>query len=251
MANEPPVIMISGGSRGIGAATAILAAKHGYDVCFSFLKNEAAAERICAAVEAEGQRALAIQADFGSEAGIVGLWRAAIDAFGTIRALVNNVGILEQQQRLADFDAGRLQRVFTVNVVGNILCAREAVRHMSTQRGGVGGVIVNVSSVAARLGAPGEYIDYAASKAAIDTMTVGLAKEVAGEGIRVNAVRPGSTYTDIHALGGEPNRVDRVKEKIPLKRGGQPSEIAEAILWLISDGASYTTGAILDVTGGI
>lgn len=251
MANRSPAILITGGSRGIGAATARLAARDGYDVCFSFHSHTTDADSVTAAVEDAGQRALAVQADLSSEADIVDLWRKAIDAFGTIGALVNNAGILEQQKRLAEFDVGRLQRVFQVNVVGSMLCAREAVRHMSTKRGGAGGVIVNLSSVASRLGAPGEYIDYAASKAAIDTMTIGLAKEIAEEGIRVNAVRPGSIYTDIHASGGEPDRVDRVKERVPMKRGGQPAEIAEAILWLVSDRASYATGTILDVTGGL
>jgi len=251
MADESPTILVTGGSRGIGAATVRLAAQRGYDVCFSYQRQTAEPESVCAAVESAGQRALAVQADFSSEQDIVNLWKTATDTFGAIHALVNNVGIIDQQKPLAEFDAERLQRIFNINVVGNILCAREAVRHMSTRRGGKGGAIVNISSVAARLGSPGEYVDYAASKAAIDTMTIGLAKEVAEEGIRVNAVRPGSIYTDIHATGGEPNRVDRVKQRVPMKRGGQPEEIAEAIMWLVSDGASFTTGAILDVTGGI
>jgi len=251
MATGSAAILITGGSRGIGAATAILAARTGYDVCFSFRRNVTEANAVCAAVEAAGQQALAVQADFACEADIVRLWRNAIASFGTITALVNNVGLLEPQKPLVEFELERLRRIFTVNVIGSFLCAREAVRHMSATRGGRGGAIVNVSSVAARLGAPGEYIDYAASKAAVDAMTIGLAKEVAREGIRVNAVRPGSVYTDIHGSGGEPDRVDRIAQRVPMKRGGQPPEIAEAILWLVSDKASYTTGAILDVTGGI
>lgn len=244
-------VLITGGSRGIGAATAELAAKAGYDVCFSYNRRQEEADAVSSTIREAGQQVLAVQANFSKEDDIVRLWEKAVQTFGKIDALVNNVGVLEQQMCLADYDAGRLQRVFAVNVIGSFLCARQAVRHMSTARGGAGGAIVNVSSVASRLGAPGEYVDYAASKAAIDAMTIGLAKEVAGEGIRVNAVRPGSIYTEIHALGGEPNRVDRVAQRIPLKRGGYPAEIAEAILWLISEKASYTTGAILDVTGGL
>lgn len=251
MADDSPVLLITGGSRGIGATTALMAAERGYHVCFSYRQRRDAADALVAAIQQRGQQALAVQADLASETEIVSLWQTASDRFGPIAALVNNAGMLERQMPLADFDVGRLQRVFNVNAIGAILCAREAVRHMSTQRGGRGGVIVNVSSVAARLGAPGEYIDYAAAKAAVDAMTVGLAKEVAGQGIRVNAVRPGSIYTEIHASGGEPDRVDRVKARIPMQRGGEPAEIAAAILWLVSAEASYTTGAILDVTGGI
>lgn len=251
MAENGPAVLITGGSRGIGAATARLAAQNGYNVCFSFCSRQAEADKVCAAVEETGRQALAVQADFSKETAIVELWRQATDRFGTIHALVNNVGVLEHQKRLAEFDLGRLQRIFNVNVIGGIVCSRQAVLHMSTERGGVGGAIVNLSSVASRLGSPGEYVDYAASKAAIDALTIGLAKEVAGEGIRVNGVRPGYIYTDIHACGGEPDRVDRLRQRVPLQRGGRPSEIAEAILWLISDRASYTTGAILDVAGGL
>ena len=244
-------IVISGGSRGIGAATARLAAERGYDVCFSFHSNEAEAEKVCNAIEACGQRSLAVRADFAKEADIVNLWTHAIETFQRVNVLVNNVGILEQQSRLVDFETERLDRVFRVNVIGSMISAREAVRHMSSSRGGSGGTVVNVSSVAARLGAPNEYIDYAASKAALDAMTIGLAKEVAKEDVRVVGVRPGSTYTEIHASGGEANRVDRVAKNIPMGRGGQPDEIAESILWLASNQARYVTGAILDVAGGV
>lgn len=244
-------ILVTGGSRGIGASVVKLAAENGYDVCFSFRSRRAEADAVCETVKQHGRSALAIQADLAVEADIVKLWGQAIEAFGPIHALVNNAGILEEQMPVANYSAERLQRVFGVNVIGSILCAREAVRHMSTASNGAGGAIVNLSSVASRLGSPGEYVDYAASKAAIDAFTVGLAKEVATQGIRVNAVRPGSIYTEIHASGGEPDRVDRVAKNIPMQRGGQPLEIAEAILWLISEQASYTTGAILDVTGGL
>lgn len=248
---KPKSILISGGSRGIGAATAKLAAERGYDVCFSFRSNEVAAEKVCRTIEGCGQRALAIRADFAAEADIVDLWKRAIETFRRVDVLVNNVGILEQQSRLVDFEIERLDRIFRVNVIGSMISAREAVRHMSSKLGGGGGTIVNVSSVAARLGAPNEYIDYAASKAALDAMTIGLAKEVAGEDVRVVGVRPGSTHTDIHASGGEANRVERVAKSIPMRRGGQPEEIAESIVWLASDQARYVTGAILDVAGGV
>ena len=251
MAETSRVMLVTGGSRGIGAATALLAAENGYDVCLSYCSRTTEAKAVCDAIEAAGQRALAVQADFSSAADIATLWNKAVAAFGTINVLVNNVGVLEQQKQLVDYDVIRLRRIFNVNVVGTIVSCREAVRHMSTRDGGAGGVIINLSSVAARLGASGEYVDYAASKAAIDVVTRGLAGEVAEQGIRVNAVRPGSIYTEIHADGGEPSRVDRVKNSIPLKRGGQPAEIAAAILWLASDAASYVTGSILDVTGGL
>ncbi|MCA9087746.1 MAG: SDR family oxidoreductase [Planctomycetaceae bacterium] len=251
MSGTSPVMLVTGGSRGIGAATAQLAAENGYDVCFSYRSRKQDAKAVCRAIEAAGQRALAVQADFSSAADIATLWNKAVSTFGTINVLVNNVGVLEQQKHLVDYDVIRLRRIFNVNVVGTIISCREAVRHMSTRDGGAGGVIVNLSSVAARLGASGEYVDYAASKAAVDVLTKGLAGEVAEQGIRVNAVRPGSIYTDIHADGGEPARVDRVKNGIPMKRGGQPEEIAAAILWLASDASSYVTGSILDVTGGL
>lgn len=244
------VILITGGSRGIGAATVRLAIQQGYAVCFSYHSQQAAAEALVQELQNQGGEIRAVQADISQEASICQLFAACDQAFGRLDALVNNAGILEQQMCVQAMDAARLQRIFTTNVMGSFLCAREAIKRMSTQLGGQGGSIVNLSSVAARLGAPFEYVDYAASKGAIDTFTLGLAKEVATEGIRVNAVRPGIIYTDIHASGGEPNRVERVKASIPMQRGGYPEEIASAILWLISEQAAYTSGAILDVTGG-
>jgi NAD(P)-dependent dehydrogenase (short-subunit alcohol dehydrogenase family) len=243
-------VLITGGSRGIGAATARLAAQRGYTVCITYLRNQAAAEAVVAGIATAGGHALAIRADVSAEQEVVRLFEQIDAQIGPIAALVNNAGILDRQMRVDRMDAERLQRIFTTNIVGPFLCAREAVRRMSTSYGGAGGAIVNVSSGAARLGAPGEYVDYAASKGAIDTFTVGLAKEVAAEGIRVNAVRPGVIYTEIHASGGEPQRVDRVKAGVPMQRGGQAEEVAHAIVWLLSDEASYITGACLDVTGG-
>jgi NAD(P)-dependent dehydrogenase (short-subunit alcohol dehydrogenase family) len=244
------VVLVTGASRGIGAATARLAAARGYSVCINYRRNREAAETVVRDVEAAGARAIAIEADVASEADVLRLFEACDASLGPLDALVNNAGILETQMRVEAMDAGRIQRVFATNVVGAFLCAREAVRRMSTKRGGRGGAIVNVSSGAARLGSPGEYVDYASSKGAVDTMTIGLAREVAEEGIRVNAVRAGFIYTDIHASGGEPDRVDRVKALVPMRRGGQPDEVAHAILWLLSDEASYATGAFIDVTGG-
>lgn len=244
------VLVITGGGRGIGAATARLAAARGYAVCVNYLKNQAAAEAVAGDITRAGGRALAVQADVAVEADVVRLFQACDQELGRLGALVNNAGILETQMRVEAMDAARLQRVFATNVTGAFLCAREAVRRMSTRHGGSGGAIVNLSSGAARLGSPGEYVDYAASKGAIDTLTIGLAREVAEEGIRVNAVRAGFIYTDIHASGGEPNRVDRVKVSVPLKRGGTVDEVAKAIVWLLSDEASYTTGSFIDVTGG-
>jgi NAD(P)-dependent dehydrogenase (short-subunit alcohol dehydrogenase family) len=216
----------------------------------NYRHDAGAAARVAADILGAGGRAAAVQADVSDEREVVRLFEAATEALGPLTGLVNNAGILETQMRVADMDAARLDRIFRTNVTGAFLCAREAVRRLSTSRGGRGGSIVNVSSAASRIGSPGEYVDYAASKAAIDTLTIGLAQEVAAEGIRVNAVRPGFIYTDIHASGGEPGRVDRVKAFVPLKRGGQPEEVAQAILWLLSDQASFTTGAILDVAGG-
>jgi NAD(P)-dependent dehydrogenase (short-subunit alcohol dehydrogenase family) len=245
-----PILLITGGSRGIGAATARLAAERGYAVAVNYRRSAAAAERIVATIAAAGGRAIAIRADIASEAEVRDLFAAVDDRLGPLDALVNNAGILERQSRVEDIDAARLGRVFGTNVTGAFLCAREAVRRMSTARGGRGGAIVNVSSRAAVLGAPGEYVDYAASKAALDTLTVGLAREVAGEGIRVNGVRAGIIYTEIHASGGEPGRVDRLGPTLPMRRGGEAIEVARAVLWLLSDEASYTTGSFVDVSGG-
>ncbi|MCM2289736.1 MAG: SDR family oxidoreductase [Sulfuritalea sp.] len=244
------VMIVTGGSRGIGAAVARLAAGQGYAVCISYLNNRSAAEEVVASITGQGGRAIAVQANVAVEAQVLRLFAQMDAALGPLTALVNNAGILERQARVEDMDAARIARVFATNVVGSFLCAREAVRRMSTRHGGKGGAIVNLSSRASRLGSPGEYVDYAASKAAIDTLTIGLAKEVATEGIRVNAVSPGLIYTDIHASGGEPGRVDRVKNAVPMQRGGYPEEVAQAVLWLLSDQASYTTGATIDVSGG-
>jgi len=243
-------LVVTGGGRGIGAATARLAAARGWAVCVNYRRERAAAESVAAEIARAGGRAAAVAADVASEADVVRLFETAERELGPLGGLVNNAGILERQSRLEDMDAARLERVFAVNVTGAFLCAREAVRRMSTRRGGAGGAIVNVSSLASRLGSPNEYVDYAASKAALDTLTVGLAKEVAAEGIRVNAVRPGLIYTGIHASGGEPGRVDRLKEGVPMKRGGRPEEVAHAILWLLSDEASYSSGTFIDVSGG-
>jgi NAD(P)-dependent dehydrogenase (short-subunit alcohol dehydrogenase family) len=244
------ILLVTGGSRGIGAATARLAALRGYTTCITYLHNQAAAEAVVADITETGGHALALQADVSAEENVIRLFKQIDTQLGTISALVNNAGILEQQMRVDQMDAARLQRIFSTNIVGPFLCAREAIRRMSSRYGGTGGAIVNVSSGAARRGSPREYVDYAASKGALDTFTVGLAKEVATEGIRVNAVRPGPIYTEIHASGGEPERVERVKSSVPMQRGGQAEEVANAILWLLSEEASYITGACLDVTGG-
>jgi NAD(P)-dependent dehydrogenase (short-subunit alcohol dehydrogenase family) len=247
--NASKVLVITGASRGIGAATARLAGAAGYSVCVNYRQNREAAARVVSDIEATGASAIAVGADVSLEPDVLRLFEAA-DTLGRLSSLVNNAGILETQMRVESMTAARLHRVLSTNVVGAFLCAREAVRRLSTKHGGAGGAIVNISSGAARLGSAGEYVDYAASKGAIDTLTIGLAHEVAEEGIRVNAVRPGVIYTEMHASGGEPNRVDRVKSSVPMKRGGRPEEVARAILWLLSGEASFTTGAFIDVTGG-
>ena len=245
-----PIILITGASRGIGAATARLAAERGYAVCVNYLRNQCAADALVSDISRGGRRAIAVQADVAIEADVVRLFETVDRELGPLRALVNNAGILEQQTRVDRIDAARIARVFATNVTGAFICAREAVRRMSTARDGAGGAIVNVSSRAAQLGAPGEYVDYAASKAALDALTIGLAREVAGEGIRVNGVRAGIIYTDIHASGGEPGRVDRLGPTLPMQRGGDAIEVARAIIWLLSDEASYSTGTFIDVAGG-
>ena len=243
------VMVVTGGGRGIGAATSRLAAQRGYAVCVNYLRNRDAAEGVARDIESSGGRAKAVPGDIAKEADVVRLFDEAAK-LGTVRALVNNAGILERQARLDEMEAARFERVFTTNITGAFLCAREAVRRMSTRHGGAGGAIVNVSSMASRLGSPGEYVDYAASKGAIDSLTIGLAREVAAEGIRVNAVRPGIIATEIHASGGEPGRVERLKSVVPMKRGGEPDEVARAILWFLSEESSYCTGTSVDVSGG-
>jgi NAD(P)-dependent dehydrogenase (short-subunit alcohol dehydrogenase family) len=244
------VLLVTGGGRGIGAATVRLAAERGYDVCVNYRSNGDAAARTVEDARRAGARATAVQADIAVESDVVRMFETCDAELGHVSALVNNAAVLETQTRLDAIDGARLARVFGTNVFGAFFCSREAVRRMSTRHGGTGGAIVNVSSGASRMGSPGEYIDYAATKGALDTLTLGLAREVATEGIRVNAVLAGHIYTEIHASGGEPNRIERVKSQVPMGRGGRPEEVAQAILWLLSDDASYTTGALLDVAGG-
>ncbi|HEY4365314.1 MAG TPA: SDR family oxidoreductase [Bryobacteraceae bacterium] len=245
------VLIVTGGGRGIGAASAKLAAARGYSVCVNYLRDGETASHVASEIRESGGTASAIQADVSLESDVVALFARAERELGPITALVNNAATLETQMRLEAMDAARMQRMFATNVIGTMLCSREAVRRMSSRHGGKGGAIVNVSSRAAVFGSPGEYVDYAASKGAVDTFTVGLAKEVATEGIRVNGVRPGFIYTEMHAKGGEPGRVDRLKARVPMQRGGQADEVAAAIVWLLSDEAAYVTGTILDVSGGM
>jgi len=244
------VLVVTGGGRGIGAATALLAAKRGYAVAVNYLKNSEAADRVVEKIAKAGGRALAIAADVSVEEDVVAMFAETDRMLGRVTGLVNNAGIVDLRSRVEDMSAERIQRMLAVNVTGSFLCAREAVKRMSSRNGGNGGAIVNVSSVAARLGGPGDYVDYAASKGAIDSFTIGLAKEVGGEGIRVNAVRPGVIRTEIHATSGDPGRVDRIASSTPLLRAGEAEEIARSIVWLLSDEASYITGALLDVSGG-
>jgi NAD(P)-dependent dehydrogenase (short-subunit alcohol dehydrogenase family) len=243
-------LVVTGASRGIGASVARLAGARGYAVCVNYRANRGAADAVVDSILGAGGRAIAVAADIAREDEVLRLFAECDAALGPLAALVNNAGILERHMRVEDMSVERVQRVLATNVVGTFLCAREAVRRMSTRRGGRGGAIVNVSSVAATLGSPNEYVDYAASKGAVDSFTIGLAREVAEDGIRVNAVRPGVVYTGIHASGGEPDRVERVKAAVPMKRGGEPDEVARAVLWLLSEESTYCTGAILDVSGG-
>ena len=244
------VLLITGGGRGIGAATALLAAQRGYAVAVNYANNSLAADEVVRAIRAGGGSAMAVQADVGDEAQVLAMFEKVDARLGRLTALVNNAGIVDMQARVDEMSVARLERMFRINVIGSFICAREAVRRMSTRHGGSGGAIVNISSGAARLGSPGQYVDYAASKGAIDTFTIGLAREVAAEGIRVNAVRPGLIDTEIHASGGMPERAFELAPTVPMQRTGSAEEIAGAILWLLSAEASYTTMALLDVTGG-
>ncbi|RUV35031.1 SDR family oxidoreductase [Mesorhizobium sp. M7A.F.Ca.MR.148.00.0.0] len=250
MSGTQKVLLVTGGSRGIGAAICRFGSKAGYRVAVNYAANQDAADALVAEIEAAGGEAFAVKGDVGSEADIVAMFEAVDRAYGRLDAFVNNAGIVDVKARVDEMDVSRLERMMRVNVVGSFLCAREAVKRMSTRHGGSGGSIVNISSAAATLGSPGEYVDYAASKGAIDTFTIGLAREVALEAIRVNAVRPGIIDTDIHASGGQPDRVERFRDLLPMKRAGTVDEVAGAVLYLLSDAASYTTGAILNVSGG-
>ncbi|MGI9372554.1 MAG: SDR family oxidoreductase [Hyphomicrobiales bacterium] len=243
-------MLITGASRGIGAEAARMAGKAGYAVIVNYVSSVAAADEVVADIVSNGGKALAVQADAGNEADVLRLFETVDNEFGQLDVFVNNAGVVDKACRVDEMSLERLERLFRINITGSFLCVREAVKRMSTKRGGKGGVIINISSAAARLGAAGEYVDYAASKGAMDTMTTGLANEVAREGIRVNAVRPGPIHTDIHASGGEPDRINRIKGHIPMNRGGTVDEVANAIMWLASDEASYVTGAFLDVSGG-
>jgi NAD(P)-dependent dehydrogenase (short-subunit alcohol dehydrogenase family) len=243
-------MLVTGASRGIGAAVARLAASRGYAVCINYHQRGDAAETVAEAIREQGGQAMTVQADMAKEDQILAMFERMHEVYGRLDALINNAGVLDLQTTVEQMSAARIRRILDTNVLGTFLCCREAVRRMAPRHGGRGGAIVNISSMAARLGSPNEYVDYAASKGAVDTLTVGLAKEVAGDGIRVNAVRPGLIHTDIHANGGEPGRIGRLKDAVPLKRGGTPEEVAAAVLWLCSDEASYTTGTFIDVSGG-
>ena len=243
------VLLVTGGSRGIGAATCRLAAKAGWAVAVNYSANSLAADEVVRAIRADGGRAMAVQADVVDEAQVLRMFEQVDAKFGRLTCLVNNAGVVDRRARLDEMDVARWRRMFDINVIGSLLCAREAVRRMSPKHGGAGGAIVNLSSAAARLGSPGEYVDYAASKGAIDSFTVGLAKELAAENIRVNAVRPGLIDTDIHASGGRPDRLRELAPQIPMQRGGQADEVASLIVWLLSDAASYTTMSLIDVSG--
>ena len=243
-------VLITGASRGIGAATALLAAQRGYAVAVNYASNAAAADEVVHRIRASGGEALAVQADVADEAQVLAMFEKIDVRFGRLDALVNNAGVVDQTSRVDGMTLARLQRMFAINVFGSFLCAGQAVKRMSTKHGGAGGAIVNVSSAASRLGSPGQYVDYAAAKGAIDTFTLGLAKEVAAEGIRVNAVRPGIIETDIHASGGLPNRVRDVAPQVPMQRAGTAQEVAHSIIWLLGDDAAYTTGGLLDIAGG-
>lgn len=245
------IAIITGGSRGIGAATAKLFAKNGFDICINYISNNNAANTIVDEIKEIGVRCIAVQADVSNEQDVLNLFSQVDRDLGTVSALVNNAAILTTQSRLENMNAERINNILQTNITSAFLCCREAVKRMSFKNGGVGGTIINVSSNASKTGSPNEYIDYAASKGAIDTLTRGLALEVADEGIRVNAVRPGLIYTDMHASGGEPERVDRLKVNIPMQRGGQASEVAEAIYWFASDKSSFSTGSFADLTGGL
>ncbi|MEP6968792.1 MAG: SDR family NAD(P)-dependent oxidoreductase [Betaproteobacteria bacterium] len=245
-----PIALITGGSRGIGAATALCAARHGFAVAVNYTRNLDAAKRVVQQIEAAGGSAIAVQADVADEDQILAMYQAIDAQLGPVTALVNNAGVVEVAARVDAMSAARIRRMFDINVLGTFLCTREALKRMSTRHGGKGGSIVNVSSVAARLGGPGQYVDYGASKGAIDTFTIGLAKEVAGEGVRVNAVRPGIIETDIHASGGQPQRAREMAPLVPMQRAGSAEEVANAIVWLMLPEASYVSGANIDVAGG-